>query len=302
MRSADGLRSLARGSLQSALSTGPGYEPQPPGVFFETETVRGYFIDFRAKTQAASAAEPDSLEPAGLAQLALGWWERHLSGESEALGRFLGTCELLERRGVGRGRELLWEYGAPVPKYGLVPPWCSGLAQAQAASTFVRAHLASGEDRFAELAVRAIAPILPSSSSGLLVRTSDGPVPEEAPTGTPSLILNGWIYALWGLWDVAVGLGSEDCRSLFEESAMCLRAMIARYDVGWWSRYSLYPHRLPDLAKPFYHRLHVDQLEVMARLVGAGDLDDAARRWAAYETAPKRVAVIAQKALFVTLR
>lgn len=302
MQSADGLRSFARGSLQSALSRGPGYEPQPPGVFFETETVRGYFIDFRAKTQAASEAEPWSLEPAGLAQLGLGWWERHLAGEPEALGTFLGTCELLERRGVGRGRELLWEYDVPVPKYGLVPPWCSGLAQAQAASTFVRAHLASGEDRFAELAVRAIAPILPGSPSGLLVRTSHGPVPEEAPSGQPSLILNGWIYALWGLWDVAVGLGSEGCRSLFEESTMCLREMIARYDIGWWSRYSLYPHRLPDLAKPFYHRLHIDQLDVMARLVAAGDLGETARRWAAYETAPRRVAAIAQKALFVALR
>jgi hypothetical protein len=264
--------------------------------------VRGYFIDFRAKTQATSGAEPWNLEPAGLAQLGLGWWERHLAGEPEALGTFLATCELLEQRGVRRRRELLWEYSVPVPKYGLLPPWCSCLAQAQAASTFVRAHLASGDDRFAELALRAIAPILPGSTSGLLARTSDGPVPEEAPSGRPSLILNGWIYALWGLWDVAVGLGSEDCRSLFEESTLCLRATIARYDVGWWSRYSLYPHRLPDLAKPFYHRLHIDQLEVMARLVGAGDLRETARRWAAYETAPKRAAAIAQKALFVALR
>ena len=264
--------------------------------------MHGYFIDFRAKTQAAGAAEPSRLVPAGLAQLALGWWERHLAGEPDALRAFLGTCALLEQRGVGNGRELLWEYDVPVPKYGLVPPWCSALAQAQAASAFARAHLASGDDRFADLAVRAIAPILPGSPSGLLALTPSGPVPEESPSSPPSLILNGWIYALWGLWDVAVGLGKEECRRLFEESVACLRRMIGRYDVGWWSRYSLYPHRLPDLAKPFYHRLHVHQLEVTARLVGASDLGEAARRWAAYDTAPRRVAVIAQKAVFVGLR
>lgn len=264
--------------------------------------MRGYFIDFRAKTQAAGAAEPSRLVPAGLAQLALGWWERHLAGEPAALGAFLGTCTRLERRGVARGRELLWEYEVPVPKYSLVPPWCSALAQAQAASVFVRAHFASGDDRFAELAKRAIAPILPGSASGLLVATPDGRVPEESPSTPPSLILNGWIYALWGLWDVAVGLGDEDCRRLFEESAACLRRTIDRYDVGWWSRYSLYPHRLPDLAKPFYHRLHVDQLDVLNRLVGASELATTARRWAAYDTPSRRLAAIAQKALFVAVR
>jgi hypothetical protein len=203
---------------------------------------------------------------------------------------------------VRRGNELLWEYEVPVPKYGLVPPWCSALAQGQAASVFVRAHLASGDEHLAELAARAIASILPESPSGLLTLIPDGPVPEESPSNPPSLILNGWIYALWGLWDVAVGLGDEKCRSVFEESMACLRRTIERYDVGWWSRYSLYPHRLPDLAKPFYHRLHVHQLEVTARLIGADDLRETARRWAAYDTAPRRIAAIGQKALFVVLR
>jgi heparosan-N-sulfate-glucuronate 5-epimerase len=266
------------------------------------ESVRGYFIDFRAKTQAVSAADPRRLEPAGVAQLALGWWERYLAGEPDALGEFFTTCTLLERRGSQSGPELLWEYDMPVPKYRLIPPWCSALAQAQAASVFVRAHLASGDDRFGELALRAIAPILPGSVSGLLTVTRDGPVPEESPSSQPSLILNGWIYALWGLWEVALALGDEKSRSLFEESAACLLRIIGSYDVGWWSRYSLYPHRLPDLAKPFYHRLHVSQLEVTARLVGDAQLRETARRWAAYDTAPRRLAAIAQKALFVAVR
>lgn len=264
--------------------------------------MRGYFIDFRAKTRAVAAAEPSNLEPAELAQLALGWWERHLVGEPDAFGAFLALCATLERRGVERGRELLWQYDVPVTKHGLVPPWCSALAQAQAASVFVRAYLAGGGDRFAELAERAIAPILPGSTSGLLVATSEGPVPEESPSCPPSLILNGWVYALWGIWDVALALGDEDCRCLFEESTNCLRRTIHRYDVGWWSRYSLYPHRLPDLAKPFYHRLHVHQLEITARLVGARDLSETARRWAAYDTPSRRVAAITQKALFVAIR
>jgi heparosan-N-sulfate-glucuronate 5-epimerase len=284
------------------LSIGPGYERQPAGSFIDLQVVRGYFIDFRAKTNSPTAARPEALVPAGLAQLALGWWERHLAGDAGAMTAFLRVCGLLAASGVDGARELLWRYEMPVSKYDLAPPWYSALAQAQSASVFVRAHLASGEDRFAELARRSIAPVLPGSPSGLLASTLEGPVPEEAPTNPPSLILNGWIYALWGLWDVAVGLGDRASRQLLDESLDCLRRTLHRYDVGWWSRYSLYPHRLPDLAKPFYHRLHIDQLEVLHRLTGVAEFGETARRFAAYDTRTHRLRAVAQKLLFVGTR
>jgi hypothetical protein len=296
------MKRFVLASLRSAFSFGPGYEPQPPGEFVDGDSPRGYFIDFRAKTRATSASAPERLLPADLAQLALGWWDRGLAGEESARSRFLSTCALLEQRGLDRDGELVWPYAVPVDKLKLRPPWCSALAQSQAASVFVRAFLQTEDERFALAARRAIAPLLPGSSSGLVAITPHGPVPEEAPSNPPSLILNGWIYALWGLWDVAVGLGDVDCRSLFDASAECLRRSIDDYDVGWWSRYSLYPHRrLPDLAKPFYHRLHVDQLEVLYRLLGYPELQATARRWEAYDTRPRRAAVLAQKALFKTL-
>jgi len=186
----------------------------------------------------------------------------------------------------------------PVPKLKLRPPWLSALAQGQAASVFVRAFLHTRDERFAMAARSAIAPLLPGSASGLVAVTVAGPVPEEAPSVPPSLILNGWIYALWGLWDVAVGLADVDSEAAFAASVDCLQRSIDKYDNGWWSLYSLYPYRLPDLAKPFYHRLHIDQLDVLYRLVGYAELAAAARRWRAYDTPARRIAVVAQKALF----
>jgi heparosan-N-sulfate-glucuronate 5-epimerase len=294
------MKQFALRSLQSALSIGPGYEPQPPGAFFDCDKPRGYFIDFRAKTRAASATSPARLLPADLAQLALGWWDCALAGDSSAAAGFDAAASQLEQQGRESNGELLWPYAVSVRKYNLEPPWCSALAQGQAASVFVRAHMRSGDERFAVAARKAIAPLLPASSSGLLAVTADGVVPEEAPSHPPSLILNGWIYALWGLWDVATALGDSESREVFENSARCLQRSLARYDVGWWSRYSLYPHRLPDLAKPFYHRLHVDQLDVLYRLLGYREFLETTRRWAAYDTVPRRIAVLAQKALFVS--
>jgi len=294
------MRQFALRSLQSALSVGPGYEPQPPGAFLDCDEPRGYFIDFRAKTLATAARSPASMLPADLAQLALGWWDRALAGEATALADFFTAATLLEQHGEERDGELLWPYPMSLRKYRLEPPWYSALAQGQAASVFVRAQLQSGDERFARAARSSIAPLLPGSTSGLLAVTADGVVPEEAPSQPPSLILNGWIYALWGLWDVAVGLGDRDCQAVFEDSTRCLQRSLERYDVGWWSRYSLFPHPLPDLAKPFYHRLHVDQLEVLYRLVGYPEFLDTSRRWAGYDTIPRRLAALGQKALFVT--
>src|SRR3954470_23052694 len=176
-------------ALNAALSRGPGYEPTPLGPAFDDTSVRGYYIDFRAKTTSPTAGDAAALPAIQLIQLALGWWERHVAGEEAALERFLALCAEVEQRAVegSAAAELRWPVGVAVPKYGLSPGWSSALAQGQAGSVFVRAHLATGEDRYGELAVRAVEPFLGASEL-----VSDGPILEEAPSDPPSHVLNGW--------------------------------------------------------------------------------------------------------------
>ena len=259
----------------AALSWGPGYEPQPLGKRFGTEDVRGYYLDLSAKTTSPTAAAPERLVPAGLAQLALGWWERSLEGEEQALAAFESACELLLERAVPQGDALVWPYEVAVPKYGLKPPWFSSMAQGQIASVFVRAGAA-------EVAMAALRPLL-DRGEAFVVDLGAGPVLEEAPTNPPSCVLNGWIYALWGVRDVAVGLGSTEAASLFDESVEALLATLDEYDTGWWSRYSLWAAGR-DLAKPFYHRIHVAQLEALHTLTALPELAAVARRWREYDT------------------
>ena len=261
--------------------------------------MRGYYLDFRAKTTSPSARVPTLLLPSGLAQLALGWWERSLAGETTAGVEFRRMSELLEARAERSDGSLLWPYDMTVAKYPWAWPPYSSMAQAQAASVFVRAYAASGDERDAERARRAIRPIL-DEGSALVTATDAGPIPEESPGEPPSHILNGWVYSLWGLRDVELALGSAQAGTLYERSLDCLRRLIDRYDVGWWTRYSLYPHRLADLAKPFYHRLHTDQAEVLYRLTGFAEFDAAVRRWREYDTPVNRARAVAQKLAFVS--
>jgi hypothetical protein len=285
-------------ALNAALSRGPGYEPTPLGPDFDDRSVRGYYIDFRAKTTAGTAADPSALPAIQLIQLALGWWERDVAGDQGARERFLGLCDAIEQRGEPSSDGLRWPMRVEVPKYGLAPGWSSALAQGQAASVFVRAHLVTGDDRYAELAMRAVGPFLAADGGDLVTHTAAGPILEEAPSRPPSHVLNGWMSALWGLWDVQLGLRDPRARTAFDAGVGCLRAMLPEYDTGWWTLYGLYPHPLKDLAKPIYHRFHVTQLEVYYRLTGEPSFKETAARWAAYDRLPNRLLALGQKGAF----
>lgn len=295
---------LLEWAFTSAFSYGPGYEAHPPGSRFNTARVQGYFIDYRAKIHSPprSAHNGTALEGIELAQRALGWWEEVLAGAARAEEEFLGLCAALEAVAERTDHGLLWPCWIAMPKYGVAAPWYSAMTQAQAASVFVRAHVRTGDDRYGDLAARAIEPILRSPPGGFVVPTPDGPVLEKiAYCRPPSKVLNGWMFALWGLWDVALALGDEHARRLFEESAECLRCNLSAYDVRWWTRYGLFPHPLPDLAKPFYHRLHVTQLDVMARLTAVPDFRETSERWARYDRPPAPAAAVASKLAFVPI-
>jgi D-glucuronyl C5-epimerase-like protein len=285
-------------AINAALSRGPGYEPTPIGPAFDDRSVSGYFIDFRAKTTSPTAHDLDALPAIQLIQLALGWWERHMAGDDGARERFLGLVEVIEGRGVQEGEELRWHMNVAVPKYRLGPGWSSALAQSQAASALVRAHLATGEDRYADSARRSVEPFHSPVTTDVVSHTSFGPALEEAPSDPPSHILNGWISGLWGLWDVQLALDDDRSRQRFEASLTCLRKFLPSYDTGWWTLYSLYPHALKDLAKPIYHRFHVTQLEVLYRLTGHEDLATTRARWTGYDAPVNRGRAIAQKAAF----
>jgi hypothetical protein len=293
---------IARKALKATFSIGDHYEPQPPNPRFTDTAVRGYPLDLTGKTLASTASSPSSLQPAAFAQLALGWWERSLAGESAAGGEFERLVTALERRAERHDTGLLWPYDVAIPKHGVEPPWYSAMAQGQVASVFVRALLSTRDDRFAELALDAVRPLF-AADSHFVARGEHGPILEEGASrpGGPapaSHILNGWIYALWGLWDVHLGVDDAAARTLFDESVACLRNMLGRYDTRWWTRYDLYPHPLPHLAKPFYHRLHVNQTAMMYRLTAYREFAEFSERWRRYDGALRRTLAVAHKGAF----
>ena len=91
---------------------------------------------------------------------------------------------------------------------------------------------------------------------------------EEYIVSPPTHILNGFIWAAWGVYDFFLATKDKAAQELFTRAVDTLRKNLDGYDLGFWSLYEQSGTRLPMVASPFYHRLHVTQLRLMYRLTG----------------------------------
>ncbi|XP_069622530.1 D-glucuronyl C5-epimerase isoform X3 [Ranitomeya imitator] len=172
----------------------------------------------------------------------------------------------------------------------LEPGWYSAMAQGQAISTLVRAYLLTKEQVYLDSALKATAPFkLPSEKHGVkAVFMNKYDWYEEYPTTPSSFVLNGFIYALLGLYDLketAGGKQGKEARLLYERGLESLRAMLPLYDTGSGSIYDLRHFMLgtaPNLARWDYHTTHINQLQLIASMDGSPIFRDFVRRWKSY--------------------
>jgi hypothetical protein len=89
---------------------------------------------------------------------------------------------------------------------------------------------------------------------------------EEHPdVSDPSHILNGFVYALWGLRDAGL-VGVAGAEGLYRDGVRSLAATLDPFDCGYWSNYQCPEHSPPRVASLTYHRLHTAMLRIMSRL------------------------------------
>jgi len=201
-----------------------------------------------------------------------------------------------------------WEY-----RERLKAPWYSGLAQGQGVSLLLRAYAESRDDKYLAAARRAFISLAkPIAEGGVLIEDEQHDLwIEEYLVDPPTHILNGFIWALWGVFDFWLAgdcgmriheqeTGNASCnheisnagalaqdsgasaRCIFDRGVQTLLHNLVRYDTGYWSLYEQSGTRLKMLASPFYHRLHIVQLRVMTLLTGDHRFNVFADRWQAY--------------------
>ena len=242
--------------------------------------------------------------PIAIAQWGLGNYNLfRRRGEEKRKKQFLTAsdwlCARLEQNSFGVwvwNHDFDWEYRTP-----LKAPWYSGLAQGQGISLLVRAHGETGEPSYLNAAERAFTSFLKSTAEGGVTFTDEcGNLWfEEYIVVPPTHILNGFIWAAWGVYDHFMATKDHSAQHLFAKAVQTLRANLARYDLGFWSLYEQSGTRLPMVASRFYHQLHIAQLRVMHRLTGDELFARYANRWAIYaRSRAKRTRALCYKGAF----
>lgn len=245
--------------------------------------------------------------PIAIAQYGLGNYNLfRLDGDPDRRRKFLLAADWLvanlERNQAGLwvwNHHFDWEYRTP-----LKAPWYSALSQGQGISVLVRAGHETGTPSYMEAAQKAFQVFLKTvDQGGVTYIDKDGHTWfEETIVDPPTHILNGFIWASWGVYDYFLYTQSEEAQRLFAESVSTLKEKLQDFDVGFWSLYEQSGTRMKMVASPFYHTLHIVQLQVMHRLTGEPKFAHYARQWKGYQNSPlKRNLALAYKVFFKIL-
>jgi heparosan-N-sulfate-glucuronate 5-epimerase len=276
-----------------------------------------YFMRFDGKARYPGPFDPAGIpvldyrgdigkqyNPIAIAQYGLARFNRwSSSGAADDYAAWTGVADWL-------GRELrpnvqgvrVWMHDFDWPYRQLLrAPWYSGLAQGNGLSMLVRAAQATANPLYAEAAHVAFEPLRRDVSEGGVLVTDDRNDVwiEEYLVEPPSHILNGFIWAAWGVYDYAVWSGRPEASQLWNTSVRTLERRLGEFDTGWWSLYEARNGHKEMLASRYYHTLHITQLQVMHRLTGIDAFAECASRFRSYLDHPSnRLRAFVRKAMF----
>ena len=261
----------------------------------------GYFMKFRGKAAYRGPFDAHSIplldyqgdigrqyNPIAIAQYGLARFNRWIDFDraSNDQRAWLAVAEWLttQMRPNAAG-VLVWMHDFDWPyRQVLKAPWYSGLAQGNGLSMLVRAARATGDRRYGDAAHAAFAPFLLDVSKGGVIATDEQADVwiEEYIVDPPSHILNGFMWALWGVYDYAQWSGRDEAHELWAAGVRTLERRLNEFDTGWWSLYEARRNGRRMVASRYVHALHITQLQVMHRLTGNPLFAAAASRFQSY--------------------
>jgi len=216
-----------------------------------------------------------------IAQFALYQYDKLCEGSKEAQQIFIDQAKyLISAQGEDGG----YRYLQPNRTYSANSGWLSGMAQGEAASVLLRAWALTGNEDYKIAALAALGPLRRDILAGGASYIRDGRVFfEEVAVPAFCHILNGHIYAAFGVWEACQsGIADEKLANLHNSAVKTLEEWLGHFDADGWSYYNLGidDWGVRPLASLWYHQGHVAQLEVYSAMVGSRIFGDTARRWA----------------------
>lgn len=228
--------------------------------------------------------------PISIGQYGLAIWNTYLRTNSESdKKRFLNIVEWFYRNRIDDDKlGVYWLTDVDKPAYQILKPWKSAFSQARGINILLRGYQLTENESYLEVAEKALYPFQYSvRDGGIATLTDAGPFYEEYPSReVPVLVLNGMIFSLCGIYDfLRVYRDHEIANEIFKKGVTTLAKILPRFDMGFWSKYSLCEasfHPKVDPASIGYHHLHIVQMELMYRITKLDIFKEYASRWQQY--------------------
>jgi len=173
------------------------------------------------------------------------------------------------------GRRFLY-YHFVYPPRALRVPWVSGMAQGLATSVMARAYFLTRQETYLRFAKEFTEGMLaPIDVGGCSLFQGGYLWIEEYPSERPlKHVLNGFVFALFGLLDLYIITGTKRYYKLFVQGAKTIRDHLGLWDLGVWSKYDI-----EKLATPLYHLLNTILIYALSELTDDPILRKASLRW-----------------------
>ena len=206
------------------------------------------------------------------------------TGDAEFLDRAKVNLDGLVDYGVEDGAGLFYPYGFDFPLYGLEEltlhaPWWSSMAQGQILSALVRMYGATGDQTYREAADQTYASFAPHliadwpiDEPAVSIIDDGGFLWLEEYSGDlePAYVLNGHIFAIYGLYDYWELTGSVEAAQMIDGAATAVAHYLPEFRAGpgELSWYGLTIKDDPRGQHAKYHRIHKEQLRTLAKMTG----------------------------------
>lgn len=247
------------------------------GKQFEPTYLKGYFNDLTEKVlkqqEFVDRLSIPTVEtekglivfPVAVFQYALGCYDLYLAtNEKKYIEEFKVLADWTLSNQLDKGQYNNFENEIEQRRY-------SAMAQGEATSVLVRAYSLTKREKYMFAAKKAIAFMITDVKNGGVSSKGDqGLILYEYVEQPP--VLNGWIFASYGLRDIFLATGDKYYQGLFLDSVNKIKFMMPQYDLGYWSKYDC----VKKIASPFYHNLHIAQLQALFMTSG----DDFFRNYA----------------------
>lgn len=268
--------------LKMVSGRSPEHVNQTLGQCFSKDKIEGYYNNLTPKVliephwlkseEMVTLKRPDGSRivfPVAMFQYALGCYDLYLQTDGTIYrDKFMQYAEWTLEHQDTAGRWDNFKQIYPQHPYG-------AMAQGEAVSVLVRAFVQTKEWKYMEAAKTGIDFMLkPLSDGGTSLYEGDDLFFMEY-THLP-VVLNGWIFSWWGLYDYVLLTHDEGAyRQKLEKSLDTLVKSLPRFEYAFWSRYDFGT----KLASPFYHRLHIAQMQAMYALTGKDVFKKYADKW-----------------------